>query len=195
MRFPLLSEPMKSIFVERLQEHHEVMRSIESQAELFEEIASKMVDAIKAGGKICFMGNGGSAADSQHLAAELVGRFQKERAAMPSIAFTTDTSILTAVANDYGYDAIFERQVEGLCGPNDVVVGLSTSGNSPNVLRGIEAAKKMGVFTIGMAGKDGGKLKDTADLTFVVPSPKAARTQEAHIFIGHTLCEVIEDSL
>ncbi len=186
---------MKSVFIQRLHEHHEVMRAIESQGELFEQIAQKMIDSIKSGGKICFMGNGGSAADSQHLAAELVGRFQKERAAMASIAFTTDTSILSAVANDYGYDAIFARQVEGLCQPNDVVVGLSTSGNSPNVLRGIEKAREMGIFTVGLAGKDGGKLKEAADLTFVVPSPKSARTQEAHIFIGHTLCEAIEETL
>lgn len=186
---------MSSLFIERLKEHHEVMRSIESQADLFDEIAAKMIAAIKAGGKICFMGNGGSASDSQHLAAELVGRFQKERRSIASIALTTDTSILTAVANDYGYDEIFARQIEGLCGPNDVVVGLSTSGNSPNVLRGISKAKELGIFTVGLAGKEGGDLKKAADLTFVVASPKAARTQEAHIFIGHTLCEMIEDSV
>ncbi len=186
---------MKSVYTERLEEHQEVMRSIADQGDLFEQIAQKMIEAIRSGGKICFMGNGGSAADSQHLAAELVGRFQKERPGMASIAFTTDSSILTAVANDYGYDEIFARQVEGLCGPNDVVVGISTSGNSRNVLRGIEKAKSMGMFTVGMAGKDGGALKSTADLTFVVPTQKAARTQEAHIFFGHTLCEVIEDSL
>ena len=151
-----------------------------------------MVEALQNGGKICFMGNGGSAADSQHLAAELVGRFQMERGGMASIAFTTDTSILTAVANDYGYDEIFARQVEALCSPNDVVVGLSTSGNSNNVLKGIHKAKEMGIFTVGLAGKDGGQLKEEADLAFVVPSPKAARVQEAHIFIGHSLCEVIE---
>ncbi|MFT5465339.1 MAG: D-sedoheptulose 7-phosphate isomerase [Verrucomicrobiales bacterium] len=186
---------MSSLFADRLEEHLETMRSIESQAEVFGQIAEKMIAAMRAGGKICFMGNGGSAADSQHLAAELVGRFQKERRGLASIAFTTDTSILTAVANDYGYDAIFSRQVEGLCGPSDIVVGLSTSGNSPNVLAGIERAKEMGVFTVGLAGKDGGKLAAAADLAIVVPSPKAARIQEAHIFIGHTLCEAIEDSI
>lgn len=186
---------MSDLFAERLAEHHETMRAIESQAEVFGQIAEKMIEAMRAGGKICFMGNGGSAADSQHLAAELVGRFQKDRPGWASIAFTTDTSILTAVANDYGYNAVFARQVEGLCGPDDIVVGISTSGNSPNVLAGIEKAREMGVFTVGLAGKDGGKLAASADLSIVVPSPKAARVQEAHIFIGHTLCEAIEDAL
>ncbi len=169
-----------------------MMQALADQAGLFEEIAAKMVSSLKAGGKICFMGNGGSAADSQHLAAELVGRFQVDRPGIASIAFTTDTSILTAVANDYGYDAIFSRQVEGLCHPNDVVVGLSTSGNSPNVLKAIHKAREMGIFTVGLTGGTGGELKEAADLSFVVPQTKAARIQEAHIFLGHSLCEVIE---
>lgn len=184
-----------SLFSERLEEHFETMRAIEAQAEVFGQIAAKMIESLRAGGKICFMGNGGSAADSQHLAAELVGRFQRDRPGMASIALTTDTSILTAVANDYGYEAIFARQVEGLCGPNDVVVGLSTSGNSPNVLRAVEKAREMKIFTVGLTGGHGGKLAAAADLAIVVPSPKAARVQEAHIFIGHTLCEAIEDAL
>ncbi len=183
------------LFSTRLFEHAEVMRALESQAECFQAITETATRAILAGGKICFMGNGGSAADSQHLAAELVGRFQRERTSLPSIALTTDTSILTAVANDYGYEAIFARQIEGLCRPGDVVIGLSTSGNSPNVLRGIEVANRLGLATIGFSGGSGGKLAQIAQQSIIVPSPKAARVQEAHIFLGHTLCEAIENAI
>ncbi len=183
---------MTTLFSERLQEHQHTMAALAEQSALFETMTAKLVSALRAGGKICFMGNGGSAADSQHLAAELVGRFQLDRPGMASIAFTTDTSILTAVANDYGYDEIFARQVEGLCTARDVVIGLSTSGNSLNVVKGVEKAKELGVFTIGLTGGTGGTLKDTADLCWVVPATKAARIQEAHIYIGHTLSEVVE---
>lgn len=186
---------MKQLFLDRLQEHLGTLQALESHAPAFEAIARKMTEAILNGRKICFMGNGGSAADAQHLAAELVGRFQRERRGLPSLAFTTDTSVLTAVANDYGYDQLFARQVESLCQPGDIVVGLSTSGNSPNVLLGIARAKELGLCTVGLAGKDGGKLAQVADFCLTVPSPKAARTQEAHIFIGHCLCEVIENAV
>ncbi|MBU6302316.1 MAG: D-sedoheptulose 7-phosphate isomerase [Verrucomicrobia bacterium] len=182
-----------NLFSTRLTEHLDVMRALETQAAAFLEIARIASQAIQSGAKICFMGNGGSAADSQHLAAELVGRFQRERAALPSIALTTDSSILTAVANDYGYEAIFSRQIEGLCRPGDVIIGLSTSGNSANVLRGIDTANRMGLTTIGFSGGTGGKLAQMAQHVLIVPSPKAARVQEAHIFIGHTLCEAIEN--
>jgi len=184
-----------NLFQNRLDEHADIMRTLAEQTSAFQAIAETVTAAIRAGGKVCFMGNGGSAADSQHLAAELVGRFQRERAALASIALTTDTSILTAVANDYGYDHIFARQIEGLCRPGDVVIGLSTSGNSANVLRGIEAANRMGLATIGFTGGSGGKLAQLAHQSIVIPSPKAARVQEAHIFLGHTLCEAIEDAL
>lgn len=186
---------MKQLFHDRLQEHLSILRSLEDQWETFCAIAGIMTRAIQGGHKICFMGNGGSAADAQHLAAELVGRFQRERRGLPSLALTTDTSVLTAIGNDYGYDQIFARQVESLCQPGDVVVGLSTSGNSPNILLGISRAKELGIQTVGLAGKDGGKLAQLADLCFTVASPKAARTQEAHIFIGHTLCEAIENAI
>lgn len=184
-----------NLFSTRLAEHLAVMHALESQSLSFQEIVRIATQAIRSGAKICFMGNGGSAADSQHLAAELVGRFQRERSALPSIALTTDTSILTAVANDYGYEAIFARQIEGLCRPGDVVIGLSTSGNSPNVLQGIEAANRMGLTTIGFSGGAGGKLAQMAQHSIIVPSPKAARVQEAHIFLGHTLCEAIENEI
>jgi D-sedoheptulose 7-phosphate isomerase len=144
------------------------------------------------GGTIFLMGNGGSAADSQHLAAEIVGRFKRERKGLAAIALTTDTSILTSVGNDYGFDFIFARQVEALCRPGDVLIGISTSGNSRNVVAGIEAGKRVGVRSIGLLGGNGGSLRQMCDLALVAPSPETARIQEAHILIGHILCELVE---
>ncbi len=192
-----MSEPKPHglLFRQRLAEHAEVMSALEGLESTFETVAAAMTRAISAGRKICWMGNGGSAADAQHLAAELVGRFQRERAALPSIALTTDTSVLTAVGNDYGYDQIFARQLAALCQPGDVVVGLSTSGNSPNVLAAIELARDRNLLTVGFTGAKGGKLAESADHVFRVPSVKAARIQEAHIFLGHSLCEVVEDDV
>ncbi len=145
------------------------------------------------GNTVFFCGNGGSAADSQHLAAEFVGRFQKERRGLAAIALTTDTSILTAVGNDYGYDQIFARQVEGLTKPGDIVVGITTSGNSPNVVAAIESAKTIGAVTVGMTGKTGGKLAAICDVCVKVPSDITARIQEAHILIGHIVCELVDE--
>jgi D-sedoheptulose 7-phosphate isomerase len=150
--------------------------------------------ALARGNKILFMGNGGSAADSQHLAAELVGRFEKERRGLPAIALTTDTSILTAVGNDYGFNRVFSRQIEALAVAGDVVVGLSTSGNSPNVVEAIQAAKAVGAVTVGMTGKDGGKLSALCDVCVKVPSAVTARIQEGHIFIGHIICQLIDEA-
>jgi D-sedoheptulose 7-phosphate isomerase len=147
------------------------------------------------GGKLILMGNGGSAADSQHIAAELVGRFKKERRAMPAIALTVDTSSLTALGNDYGFDTIFERQVEALAGDNDAVVGISTSGNSENVVRALKKANEIGAETIGLVGNNGGRIKEVANLSIVVPSSDTARIQEVHITIGHIICELIEEGL
>lgn len=158
-------------------------------------ICERMTDSLRQNGKILWMGNGGSAADCQHLAAELVGRFAKERRALPSIALTTDTSILTAVANDYSFATVFARQIQALCQPQDIVVGISTSGNSDNVIAGIQAAREIGAYTIGMTGESGGKLRDLVDICLRVPSSNTPRIQEAHIFIGHTLCEWIEAAL
>ncbi len=152
-----------------------------------------MQDCIKNGGKILLMGNGGSAADSQHIAAEIVGRFNKERKGLPAIALTTDTSILTSVGNDYGYDYIFERQIEALCRPEDLVIGITTSGNSSNVVNAIQKAKEIGAITVGLTGGTGGKLKAICTHNLVVPSNTTARIQEAHIFIGHSLCAILED--
>lgn len=158
-----------------------------------QKMACLCQDALRNGHTIFFCGNGGSAADSQHLAAEIVGRFLKERRGMSAVALTTDTSILTAVSNDYGYDQIFARQVEALIRPGDVLVGLTTSGNSPNVVVAIEKAKEMGAVTIGMTGGTGGKLSDMCDVCLIVPSNVTARIQEAHILVGHIVCEIIDE--
>ncbi len=151
--------------------------------------------SLKDGGKILFFGNGGSAADSQHIAAEFIGRFKKERKSLPAIALTTDTSILTAIGNDYGFDKVFSRQVEGLAQKNDIVIGISTSGNSKNVIEGIKLAKKMGLKTISMTGCDGGELGKISDISVIVPSKVTARIQESHICIFHIICELVEENL
>ena len=152
-------------------------------------------DAFKKGGKLILFGNGGSAADAQHLAAEFVGRFKLERKALPAIALSTNTSSLTSIANDYSYDRVFARQVEAFGNKEDVVVGISTSGNAKSVIAGIEKAKGMGIRTIGLTGGDGGGLAALADLAITVSSPNTARIQEVHILIGHTICEMVEKKL
>ena len=152
------------------------------------------LEALKNGKKILLLGNGGSAADSQHIAAELVGRFKKERTALPAIALTTDTSALTAIGNDYGYSEVFSRQLHALANSGDVVIGISTSGNSENVLKALEVAKIKKCKTIGLTGKDGGKMVTLCDVNIVVPSYETARIQEMHILIGHIICNVIDES-
>ena len=147
------------------------------------------------GGKLLLMGNGGSAADSQHIAAELIGRFKKERKAIPALALTVDSSLLTALGNDYGFDTIFSRQVEALATPKDAVVGISTSGNSKNVILALNLARKIGSKTIGFMGNDGGNMKDCVDIGIIVPSNDTARIQEVHITVGHIICEIIEQDL
>lgn len=150
---------------------------------------------LRAGGKILLFGNGGSAADAQHIAAEFVGRFVLDRQALPAIALTTDTSILTAIGNDYGFERVFARQVEALGRANDVAIGISTSGNSSNVLAGLKQAAKQKLKTIGLAGNDGGALSKCVDIPIVVSSANTARVQECHITIGHILCELAEAEL
>jgi len=159
------------------------------------EAAQTIRDRLASGGKLLLMGNGGSAADSQHIAAELVGRFKKERAAIPAIALTVDSSSLTALGNDYGFEAIFSRQIEALATAKDAVMGISTSGNSQNVIRALNLARNMGAATIGLMGHGGGKMKDCVDICIVVPSDDTARIQEVHITIGHIICEIIEQDL
>ena len=155
-------------------------------------VAEELKACLKRGGKILLMGNGGSAADSQHIAAEIVGRYKKERRGLPAIALTTDTSIITSVGNDYGYDYIFARQIEALCRSEDVVIGITTSGNSKNVVAAIEEANKLGATTIGLTGGSGGKLNDLCKINLVMPSSNTPRIQEAHIFVGHSLCDLLE---
>jgi D-sedoheptulose 7-phosphate isomerase len=179
-------------FGRSIQEHLEVVGQIKTQLPVLERIALAMTTVLRSGGKILWCGNGGSAADSQHLAAELIGRFRRERRSLASIALTTDTSILTALANDYGYEAVFSRQVEGLGNPGDALVGLSTSGNSPNVIAALEAARSRGLVTIGFTGGGDGKIASVADHLFAVASRDTARIQEAHTLAGHMLCDWIE---
>ena len=159
------------------------------------EAASLITMCLRAGGKLLFFGNGGSAADAQHLAAEFVGRFVRERAGLPAIALTTDSSILTAVGNDYGFEQIFARQVQALGRPGDVAIAISTSGNSPNIIEGVKAARKGYLKTIGLSGKDGGLLAKEADLAITIASRSTARIQECHIAVGHLLCELTERDL
>src|SRR6266567_892288 len=153
------------------------------------QAASAICECLRNGGKLLLFGNGGSAADAQHLAAEFVGRFVRERAGLPAIALTTDSSILTAVGNDYGFDQIFARQVQALGRPGDVAIAISTSGNSPNVTGAIKQAAKQDLKTIGLAGKDGGSFASGVDVSIIVASTNVARVQECHITIGHILCE------
>jgi len=152
-------------------------------------------DAVRNGHKLLFCGNGGSAADAQHLAAEMVGRLVRDRRALASLALTTDSSALTCIANDFGYEEVFARQVEGLGKNGDVLIAISTSGNSPNVIRAVEVAKPMGITTVGLLGRSGGQLAGLVDLPLIVQAEETARIQEAHIFLGHVLCTLVEHSL
>lgn len=165
------------------------------QSNTISELGLLISNCINKGARVFFFGNGGSAADAQHISAELVGKYQEKRKGLPSISFTTNTSVLTAIGNDFGYDFVFERQVESLVGADDVVVGISTSGNSQNVIRGIFAAKKIGAETIGLTGENGGKLSDIADIVLKVPSNNTQRIQECHIMIGHIICDIVEKNL
>jgi len=183
------------IFEQALAEHLAVVQALPSQRRILEQIASEMVLAVRMGGKILWCGNGGSAADAQHLNGQFVVRFRHDREGIPSIALTTDTSILTAASNNYGYEHIFQRQVETLARKGDVVVAISTSGNSRNVSLALESARKLGAVTVAFTGKGGGKLAAWADFLFEIPSSDTARIQEAHIVAGHILCEIVESEL
>jgi D-sedoheptulose 7-phosphate isomerase len=182
----------ESVFGKAIADHLDVIQSVAGQQDVLEAIARAMSEALHAGAQILWCGNGGSAGDSQHLAAEIVGRFRRERRGLPSIALTTDTSILTAVANDYGYEAVFARQVEALGRPGDLLVGISTSGNSHNVICALESAKAHGLTTVAFTGEGGGRMGALADHLFAVGSRDTARVQEAHILAGHMLCDWIE---
>lgn len=158
------------------------------------EKGCEMITAtIRSGAKVLLAGNGGSAADAQHIAAELTGRFVKERRGLPAIALTVDTSALTAISNDYGYERVFERQIEALAMPADLFIALSTSGNSPNIINALKAAKALGCTTIGLSGRTGGDMSGLCDLNIVVPEENTARIQEMHIMIGHILCKAVDE--
>jgi len=187
-----MRERIKDILLESIQVKEEILRS---QIGSIVEIAELMIDCLKKDGKVIVFGNGGSASDSQHIAAELVGRFKKDRSALAGIALTTNTAVLTSLANDYGFDVVFARQVEALGKKNDVVLGISTSGKAKNVALGIKQAKKMGIKTVALSGGDGGEIVKLADVSLLVPSKVTARIQEAHITIAHIICEMIEQEL
>lgn len=189
------SSDMGSLFLSNLDEQVSLLRRLESVDLAVAQAGDVLARSLLDGGKVMFCGNGGSAADSQHLAAELMGRFIKDRRPISAIALSTDTSVLTCVGNDYSFDEVFARQVQGLGRKGDVLVAISTSGNSRNVIRAAEEAKAIGVSVIGLLGHNGGILKELCDLAIIVPSQVTARIQESHILIGHTLCGLIEQNL
>lgn len=176
--------------------HREAMEAVERNlGPKIAMAAGVLAEAFRNGRKVLVMGNGGSAADAQHLAAEMVGRFRRERRALPAIALTTDTSILTAVGNDYGFDTVFRRQIEALAVEGDVVIGISTSGESPNVVSALGLAREMGCRTIGLLGKNGGKISGMVDIDLTVSVQDTPRIQEGHIFMIHVLCDMLEQDL
>lgn len=181
-----------SSFAVHLQEHRALFDTLDVLAPAVERAARRMADALEAGGKLLFCGNGGSAADSQHLAAEFTGRFVHDRRPLAAIALCTDSSQLTCIANDYAFERVFERPVRALARPGNVLVAISTSGRSANVLRAVEAARELGVASIGLLGRDGGPIAAIVDDALIVPWDTTARIQEAHIFIGHALCAQVE---
>lgn len=179
---------------EELNDHSTLIKKvIDALVPDIESGCAMISDTIKKGNMVFLAGNGGSAADAQHIAAELTGRFVKERKPLPGIALTTDTSALTAIANDYGYEYAFSRQLEALARPGDLFIGISTSGNSPGILKALETAGKSGCKTLGLSGRDGGKMNGLCDLNIIVPSDITARIQEMHILIGHILCKAVDD--
>lgn len=183
------------LYHQALEEHRRLFDGLAALAPAVERVADRLAAALQAGGKLMLCGNGGSAADSQHLAAELTGRLVDDRRPLAGLALSTDSSALTCIGNDYGFDAIFERQVRALGRPGDALILISTSGNSTNLLKAAEAARALGVLAIGLLGRDGGKLLPLCDDAVVVPSRTTARIQEAHIFIGHHWCAQIEQRL
>ncbi len=178
-----------------IEESIETKRLAQTLSPEIEKAVKLIINALKNNKKILIAGNGGSASQASHIAAEFVGRYKIERRGMPCIALTTDTSILTALSNDYHYDGVFERQLEALSHPGDVFIALSTSGNSKNLIKAVEAAKKFNVHVIGLLGKSGGKLKNTSSVEIIVPSDNTPRIQEAHLMILHIICELVDKEL
>lgn len=180
--------------IEELKDHQQVLQKVIDTLTADIEVGCEIITSvIKSGNKVLLAGNGGSAGDAQHIAAELSGRFVKERKALPGIALTVDTSALTAIANDYGYQHVFSRQVEAFAKPGDLFIGISTSGNSQGILNALETARKLNCKTLGLSGRDGGKMSGLCDLNIVIPSNITARIQEMHILIGHILCTAVDN--
>jgi len=185
---------MKSIIENEFAEHLNVAQKISSLTSQVEDAAQLCIDSLKNGGKILIFGNGGSAADAQHIAAELVGRYKVERKGLAAIALTTDTSALTCIANDYSYNDVFSRQIESLAKKEDVVIGISTGGSSSNVVKGLKTAKKLECKTIGFSGREGGEFNNVCNINLIVPAEETARIQEMHIVMGHIICHLIDIS-
>ena len=183
---------MKLLIENEIAAHLKVAEAMSSLINKVEIAAQLCIETLQDGGKILIFGNGGSAADAQHIAAELVGRYKKDRKGISAIALTTDTSAITSIGNDFGYNHIFERQVEALANKGDVLIGISTSGGSSNVINGLKMASKIGCKSIGFSGSDGGKMNQVCDINLVVPSEDTPRIQEMHIVIGHIICHLIE---
>jgi D-sedoheptulose 7-phosphate isomerase len=180
---------------DRIQRSIEVKQALLSDVSFQDQVAHvamRIVESLRAGGKVLFFGNGGSAADAQHLAAEFTGRYVKERRALPAIALNTNSSSVTSISNDYGFDFVFARQIEALGKEGDVAIGISTSGNSVNVLRALEAAKSKSIYTAALTGRSGGSMKDVTDCTICIPSDETPRIQECHVLTGHLICEIVE---
>jgi len=189
---------MKKFIETQIKKSYEVKKSILENERLINEvleIGNLLIETYKKGNKLLIAGNGGSAADAQHIAGELVSKFYFDRPALPAIALTTDTSIITAIGNDYGYEYLFSRQIEANGIKGDVFLGISTSGNSKNIIEGIKTAKEKGLITIGLTGESGGKMKELCDYCICVPSIETPRIQESHILIGHILCSIIEEAI
>lgn len=187
-----MRDRIKDILLESIQVKEELLRTRIGQ---IIEITELLIECLKKDGKVILFGNGGSASDSQHIAAELVGKFKKDRTAMAAIALTTNTSILTSIANDYGYTEVFAKQIEAMGKKDDVAIAISTSGKAKNVIAAVKLARKMGLKTVAFTGGDGGELVKLVDVSLVVPSSITARIQEAHITVGHIICELVEQTL
>ena len=184
---------MRDKILNALDSHKKILEAIYDLQFIISDISQICIQALNQGNKIILFGNGGSASDAQHIAAELVGRYKKNRISLPAIAITTDSSALTAISNDFGYDYVFSRQIESLASSKDIVIGISTSGKSKSVLNGIKKANEKSCITIGLSGNDGGELKEVCQKNLIVPSQNTARIQEMHILIGHIICEIIDD--
>ncbi len=187
---------MKETVIKELDENINTTKELSKNlSDIIVNVSKLIIDCYRNGGKVILIGNGGSAADAQHIAAEFIGRFKLERKSLPAIALTTNTSILTALANDYGYETVFSRQLDSLANDKDIIIAITTSGNSSNILNAARNAKSRNIKVVGMTGKNGGKLKNIADIMIRIPSDNTPRIQEAHITIGHVICGLVENVL